>query len=339
MSGFDSDYWNLSQVIAWVYLGDRSLVGEVGDNTAQTRSAAVNLPDGRTEVVQSSAPRPPSLRIDLIASLRGAGTTAPVPRPLPQHDPSGFEPAVPSPPSNRFISAFASRDDAEADISRRLKDGTVRVSGRLRGQGPRAIIPTLQLLDAAIDDDGNRIVAKDGEWWADLLIERSVVLLFWPSQLAEEIGPTPATSFGSPISQSQSSTTSVAPSPGVAQMLRKQHRRFGLDAVSPGLILLKTRYAQLLEQLKLKPRHSGCSEAQFVMAVTRAWLIRKKQISEKDSIGGQYRAVMRALELKNPPLGYQYEVFRKTVHQVRGKRSRIARKTINCASPYPRQAK
>lgn len=318
LSGFDSAYWNLAQVIAWVYLGDRKLVDDLGgSDTAPNRWTEVKLPDGSTEVAETSAPRPPSLRIDIIAASRGAGTMSPVPSPLRQHNPGGFEPAVPAPRSKRFISAFASRDDAEVDILRRLQDGTVPLSGKRRGRGLREIIPILQLLDATIDCDGNRITTKKGEWWGDVLIERSIVFLLWPSELSQEIGPAPTKSFGWKTAQSPSSNTSDAPSPGVVQMLVKYHEKFKADASLPGLSVLADRFAHLLGETGVKPRESGCSEPQFVMAVTRDWLMTNNQISGADPINSHYKAVLLALELRDPLPGYGYESFRRMVHLTR----------------------
>ena len=136
MAGFENSQWNSLQLLAWVYLRDRALVDELGasgpDRTIWTEQ---NLPDGTRRLVPTSAPKPSSLRIDLVAAERGAGTIMPAPGPLPQHDPSNFEPAVPSPPSKRFTGAFASRVDAEADILHRLRVGALPVTGRGGGQG------------------------------------------------------------------------------------------------------------------------------------------------------------------------------------------------------------
>jgi len=50
---FDDPYWNIHQVIAWVYTGDRALVGEVADDApAGTFWQEHPLPNGDREWVK-----------------------------------------------------------------------------------------------------------------------------------------------------------------------------------------------------------------------------------------------------------------------------------------------
>jgi hypothetical protein len=263
----------------------------------------------------------------------------PAPGPLPQHDPSNFEPAVPSPRSKRFTGAFASREDAEAEVLHRVRDGALPAFGLREGQGQRETIPTVQLLDAKPDVDENRLVTKVGIWWGDLLFKRADVLRLWPPKPTGEIGPAPATSLESTASVSQSLPAVVVRSSGLIQMLKIRHERFGDDA-DPGLPLLVEQYAQLLAEGNVNPRQSGCSEARFVMAVTRDWLIGKHRILELDPKKQQHEAVLLQLKLKSKgrlPLGYHYESFRRTVDQMRDKRSWIPRKTLRRAKRYRRR--
>ena len=57
---FNEPYWNLIQVLAWVYLGDRSLVRRASDNVTDHGSflQEVVLPDGRTDLAETPAGTP-----------------------------------------------------------------------------------------------------------------------------------------------------------------------------------------------------------------------------------------------------------------------------------------
>ena len=53
MDYLDDPYWNIHQVIAWVYTGDRALVGEVADDApAGTFWQEHPLPNGDREWVK-----------------------------------------------------------------------------------------------------------------------------------------------------------------------------------------------------------------------------------------------------------------------------------------------
>ena len=77
MDYFDDPYWNIHQVIAWVYTGDRALVGEVAhDAPAGTVWEEHLLPNGDRELVEvESDPRHP-LNIRVAAALNGGTATS-----------------------------------------------------------------------------------------------------------------------------------------------------------------------------------------------------------------------------------------------------------------------
>src|SRR5262249_27785465 len=156
-------YWNLDQVLDWAFFGDRALVDQSGDTEFEQmiwREGRL-APDRGRRMVQVPARTRSAIKRELLAALRGAGTSAPVPPRLPKLDPKDFKPAVPTRPSERFIGVYASVDAAGADILRRLRDKALPVSGRGWGEGPREIIPPLQLLDAELDTERNRLIAKN----------------------------------------------------------------------------------------------------------------------------------------------------------------------------------
>ena len=77
MDYFDAPYWNIHQVIAWVYTGDRALVGEVADDApAGSFWQEHPLPNGDREGVKVECGRRHPLNIRVAAALNGGTATS-----------------------------------------------------------------------------------------------------------------------------------------------------------------------------------------------------------------------------------------------------------------------
>ena len=68
MDNFDERYWNLLQVLAWVYLGDRELVRKASDRFEDRETVFIEVvtPDGERKLAEQTAERISEL--DLVIS-------------------------------------------------------------------------------------------------------------------------------------------------------------------------------------------------------------------------------------------------------------------------------
>jgi hypothetical protein len=214
--------------------------------------------------------------------------------------------------------ASASRQDAEDEVLRHLRDERLSVSGREGGQGPREIIPPLQLLDAEIDFDKDRIIAKD-RWCGDLLFESAAALRIWQSEPEQRTTTPPSPVSSSFVNESQQSLlvprATRALRPSLREMLEKYTEKYEDEPELPDAPVLKERHDQLYKEFGFKPRHNG--EAQFVMLVARARLLRTGKISETDTEKAWHREVLRVLGQTEPVRGYSYDRFEKALKQIR----------------------
>jgi hypothetical protein len=278
MAGFESTHWNGLQLLAWVYLRDRALVDEFGPSQPD-RTIWDERNRGSGVLTPTSAPAPSSIRLDLLAAMRGH--------------------------------AFASREDAEDDILRHVRDGTLPVSAREGGQGPREIIPPLQLLDAELNFDKDQIITKD-RVLRDWLLESAVALRLWPMEEEQQTAP-PSPASSPFVNQSQQQPLPVLPAspvsrPDLREMLEKYKEKFEDEPELPDASVLKERREQLLRKFGLRPRLNG--EPQFIMLVAYTWLLRTHKISKTDTKMKLYHDVLKALGQGPTHRGYSYDRFR-----------------------------
>jgi hypothetical protein len=115
MDGFDEPYWNLLQVLAWVWLGDRSIVAQASDANTEHGSFFEELrtPNGELRVVETRSRPLTHLTLCALGAEKGG-------------------------PTHRLI------DDAEREVSDSLQKGELEVFGLANGEGDLTSVPQLQ---------------------------------------------------------------------------------------------------------------------------------------------------------------------------------------------------
>ena len=160
MTGCDAPNWNLLQVVAWVYVGDRSLVSKLSDGTNGhgTFWQQLRMPDGRIEWTETRTDRPGPTRLMLGAASMGG-------------------------------SAEPSFDVAENTIMVALQRGVLTASGVRDGDNRRATVPSQDWGDLEFSYGPDIAVPRrnprtGGQRWLDLRFHRNDVLALWPDPLA-----------------------------------------------------------------------------------------------------------------------------------------------------------
>jgi hypothetical protein len=115
MNGFDEPYWNLLQVLAWVWLGDRSIVAQASDAKTEhgTFFQERRTPDGELRVVETQSGPITHRTLCLLGADKGG-------------------------PNYRRV------DDAEREVSDSLQRGELKAFGLADGQGDLTIVPQLE---------------------------------------------------------------------------------------------------------------------------------------------------------------------------------------------------
>jgi len=192
MDGFERPYWSALQALAWVYLGDRSLVAmfDPDVNDHGTFWQEVFTPDGKPQVIKTRSD-PPSLLTLRAYAVHNHGCS------------------------------FPSPDEKKKEILDHLASGTLSATGLENGEGPRKPIPVPDWNDLFIDWDHSRTSSRRTErkvsQWDDLRFERKNILAIW------------ADPFES--SAAESSSTIDAEGPSQARPSRKATRDFSNNYV------------------------------------------------------------------------------------------------------------
>lgn len=158
---FDTEWWNQMQVLAWVLLGDRSVVREAGlpANERGHFFAEHTMPDGRREIVKVRDGRFTTVSLCARQADRGG---------------SAFYPTLPM-AKNAIIEA--------------LKAGKLTACGLQNGSGDLKEIPALSWADLELWYDPDFAGPKDlfrhgATHWDALRFKSKAVLAIWPDPLA-----------------------------------------------------------------------------------------------------------------------------------------------------------
>jgi hypothetical protein len=124
MDTFEEPYWNLMQVLAWVYTGDRLMVRKASDhiNDHGSRMQELVLPDGRKEWVETPSGPPDQIRVTIKAQFNGG-------------------------------SATRTFEDAESELLQTLQDGRLCAMGLENGMGDLQEIPRIRWADLRFYQD------------------------------------------------------------------------------------------------------------------------------------------------------------------------------------------
>lgn len=157
---FEAPYWNLPQILAWIYLGDRSLVRDVADEPRDR---------GRIEVWERTAEGEERVNVrrpaPSLMELSVAG-----------HD-----------ETSRHYPNFKKAKEA---LSVELQNGSLTFLGRRGGQGELEEIPAEKWSDLWFYDDPVLVASKSyprrgAVRWDKVRSRREEVLAIWPDELAE----------------------------------------------------------------------------------------------------------------------------------------------------------
>ncbi len=185
MNGFDEPYWNLLQVLAWVWLRDRDTVAKAGDGEGRWGGSffqeVLLPPDGEIKMIESSA----GAFSHMTLCLLGAG--------LGQH---------------------GSIENREAEIHDALKDGRLKgygiakdAFGVVKGDGDLRLISPLEWSRLHFSfplEKAPSAAAPTGTEWHDLKFPHAQVMACWPDPLAaDQVGEDQATKV-EPEAQSRS---------------------------------------------------------------------------------------------------------------------------------------
>lgn len=160
MSSFDAPYWNLLQAVAWIYLGDRSMVERCADDsqTRETFLEEVTTPDGQRKLIEVEV-GPHTLVSLLVAGEQNEAT------------------------------AVTSLKVAKAMLIGALGAGEIEALGLENGRGNLKRIPDSTWLDARICDEPMMVAPQDlfrpgAVKWLGVELKREDVLRLWPDPLA-----------------------------------------------------------------------------------------------------------------------------------------------------------
>jgi hypothetical protein len=173
MDDFEKPYWNLTQLLAWVYLGDRRLVQRAADGQNDHGSFLQEavlpgsgthylLPDSHKELVAGSANPTSPIHLELTAAYKGGAHNSTL-------------------------------EDAENEAIAVLQQGRLRAIGLENDQGNPLDVPQIQWAELRFEWDPPRAVPKHVEragasHWYNLKFVRSEVLEIWPDPLALPAG-------------------------------------------------------------------------------------------------------------------------------------------------------
>ena len=161
---YDEPYWNLQQLVAWVYTGDRWAVCQLADDVRVHGSywQEHTMSDGREELTLVVGKKPGANFIAAVAAYKGGA-------------------------------ALSSMEEAYRDVARKLRNDFLRCTGVPDADGdPREITP-IQWAYLKIGEDrggclhviprnpGRGKIAS----WGEVKFLRSDVLNIWPDPLAE----------------------------------------------------------------------------------------------------------------------------------------------------------
>ena len=189
MDGFDEPYWNLIQVLAWVYSGDRGLVRRASDDVIDhgTFSQQLRLPDGRKDWTETAAEAPGPVELEVTAAYRGGAAYPSLDRPeaVGKTQEVVLEDGL-YPSLDDAEDDVPSLDDAEDDVLAATRDGRLSVRGLKNGKGDLQEIPQIQR--AALEfyfDQRERAYAaprirSGATHWHGLKFLRTEVLALWP---------------------------------------------------------------------------------------------------------------------------------------------------------------
>jgi hypothetical protein len=162
MNCFDEPYWNLLQVLTWVWLGDRSGVARASDANTEygTFFQELRTPDGESRVVETNGSPFGYLTLCLIGAEKGG-------------------------PTYRRIEA------AEREICDSLQSEGLQAFGVANGRGDLTPVPPLEWsrLCLRFPSDGSPPYAEPAKSnqactvWHNLKFQRAQVVTLWPDPL------------------------------------------------------------------------------------------------------------------------------------------------------------
>jgi len=165
MDRFEEPYWNLIQVFAWIFLGDRDFVTRASNNNDEVGlvSKLIEFPDGRQDFADTQSPGP------TIATVMELG-------------------------ENRLTRypGYAAAADA---LSRTLASGVLVAEGLANNQGDFQRVPAAFWSDARFRHDPDCATPVDADrpgatHWYRLRFASETVREIWPPFPAPDPGPT-----------------------------------------------------------------------------------------------------------------------------------------------------
>ena len=167
MDPFNKTHWNLPQVLAWLYLGDRTLVRMADDDVEDhgTFWEEIPLPGGRKELVETQG-SPASKQTDLWLTTAAAIAGGAI---------------------------YPTLEDAETDVLATLQDGRLKATGLKNDQGdqaeiPRSSWPFLKFFYKPKPHAGPSEERPGATRWYALHFQREEVLALWPDTAAASNG-------------------------------------------------------------------------------------------------------------------------------------------------------
>ena len=163
MDYFDELYWNPLQVLAWVYLGDRALVGKASDRFEDREAVFIDVvtPDGKREVAEQTADQISEIDLVMHAALRSHRTN------------DGY-------------------DNAKKEIIDALVSSRISASGIREGKRDRTPIDPQEWidLDFFFHDDGRlyagwtRVPRRGEPRYKFVKVGREEIMRLWPDPFA-----------------------------------------------------------------------------------------------------------------------------------------------------------
>ena len=172
MTGYQQPYWNLLQVLAWVYLGDRKPVGAVADDVNDYGSywSEEGLPGAEeVELLEVPANRPHMNTMANTAAWNGGP-------------------------------AFENLNHAKAAILNELQLGNLKAIGLEDSEGNPSEVPQESWAYLNFADHPPRAVPSGRGWsaatWYDLKFKSADVLALWPPGSDSPTGDWHETAYG-----------------------------------------------------------------------------------------------------------------------------------------------
>ena len=168
MEVFEETHWNLIQLLAWVYLGDRRLVRIAADRVSDRGryEQQVLLPDGSKGWAESQAAAPGPVRLQIESARKGGA-------------------------------AYESFEQAEDAVLAVLREGMLTAYGLENDKGDVKQVPQIQWLGLKFYYDPPRAgpidtLRFDTTKWHKLKFKCREIMVFWPDPLEtalETTGP------------------------------------------------------------------------------------------------------------------------------------------------------